>query len=132
MPFLRDISQIPWYKHVYFSILVLLLLKPAPAGDIIVFAKNWGSFHSCERPDNILPVTGIIAVNISCEVAGKCSIALLQICYIFFTLGMDMLTVKNAGDIINLNSGGQGMPLLKKVVRQAGLSQGKGVVRLES
>jgi hypothetical protein len=65
-------------------------------------------------------------------VAGKCSIALLQICYIFFTLGMDMLTVKNAGDIINLNSGGQGMPLLKKVVRQAGLSQGKGVVRLES
>jgi hypothetical protein len=53
----------------------------------------------------------------------KCSIALLQICYIFFTLGMDMLTGKNAGDIINLNSEGQSLPLLMKVVRQAGLSQ---------
>jgi hypothetical protein len=52
----------------------------------------------------------------------KCSIALLQICYNFFTLGMDMLTGKNAGDIINLNSGGHSMPLLMKVVRRAGLS----------
>jgi hypothetical protein len=130
--FLRKIYRTACSKIVHFSILVLLLLKHACAGDIIESAKIWGSFHGCEHPDNILPVTGIIAVNISCEVAGKCSIALLQICYIFFTLGMDMLTVKNAGDIINLNSGGQGMPLLKKVVRQAGLSQGKGVVRLES
>lgn len=40
------------------------------------------------------------------EVSEKCSIALLQICYILFTLGLDMLTGKNAGDIINLNSEG--------------------------
>jgi hypothetical protein len=49
------------------------------------------------------------------------SIALLQICYNFFTLDLDMLTGKNAGDIINLNSGGSSLPLLKKVERRAGL-----------
>jgi hypothetical protein len=31
--------------------------------------------------------------------------ALFQLCYIFFTLGFDLLTGKNRGDIINLNSG---------------------------
>jgi|SRR5690554_2677238 hypothetical protein len=123
MPFLRDISQIPWYKHVYFSILVLLLLKPAPAGDIIVFAKNWGSFHSCERPDKTCRHWYFCRDHSMPKWLEKCSIALLQICYIFFTLGMDMLTGKNAGDIINLNSEGQSLPLLMKVVRQAGLSQ---------
>ncbi len=40
------------------------------------------------------------------KVPEKCSVALLQICYNFFTLGLDMLTGKNAGDIINLNSEG--------------------------
>jgi hypothetical protein len=40
------------------------------------------------------------------KVSGNGSIALLQICYNFFTLGLDMLTGKNAGDIINLNSEG--------------------------
>jgi hypothetical protein len=32
--------------------------------------------------------------------------ALLQICYNFFTLGFNMLTGKNGGDIINLIQGG--------------------------
>jgi hypothetical protein len=34
-----------------------------------------------------------------------CSKALFQLCYIFFTLDFDLLTGKNRGDIINLNSG---------------------------
>ena len=40
------------------------------------------------------------------KVPEKYSIAMLQNCYNFFTLGLDLLTGKNAGDIINLNSGG--------------------------
>jgi hypothetical protein len=60
---------------------------------------------------------GIYKLNVS----EKCRNALLQICYNFFTLGLDMLTGKNAGDIINLNSEGRVMPLLDKVERQVGL-----------
>jgi len=40
------------------------------------------------------------------KVSRKCGIALLQIYYNLFTLGLDMLTGKNAGDIINLNQRG--------------------------
>ncbi|MGI6227304.1 MAG: hypothetical protein ACOYJ1_13725 [Peptococcales bacterium] len=40
------------------------------------------------------------------KVLKKSSIALLQNYYNFFTLDLDMLTGKNAGDIIILNSGG--------------------------
>ncbi len=40
------------------------------------------------------------------KVPEKYSIALLQNCYNFFTLDLDLLTGKNAGDIINLNSEG--------------------------
>jgi hypothetical protein len=40
------------------------------------------------------------------KVPEMCSIALLQICYNFFTLDLELLTGKNAGDIINLNSEG--------------------------
>jgi len=50
-------------------------------------------------------------------------IALLQICYNFFTLGLDMLTGKNAGDIINLNSEGCTLPLLMIVAGKVGLYQ---------
>ena len=40
------------------------------------------------------------------EVPETGGIALLQICYNFFTLGLDMLTGKNAGDIIDLTQRG--------------------------
>jgi hypothetical protein len=62
----------------------------------------------------------------------KCSIALLQICYIFFTLGMDMLTGKNAGDIINLNSEGMTCPSEGSCKAGRAIREGRGVVRLES
>ena len=55
------------------------------------------------------------------KVTEMCSIALLQICYNFFTYGLDMLTGKNVGDIINLNSEGRTLLLLMKVVRRVGL-----------
>jgi len=52
--------------------------------------------------------------------------ALLQNCYSFFTLGFNMLTGKNGGDIINLIQDGYQQPLLSKLESGLGyLSRGK-------
>ena len=83
--------------------------------------------QSCRYPDVVQSIIGIQnSLAWTDTGAENSSIALLQICYNFFTLGLDMLTGKNAGDIINLNSEGCGLPLLDRVVRRVGLSlQGK-------
>ena len=45
----------------------------------------------------------------------------MQYCYIFFTLGFDLLTGKIGGDIINLNSEGGRILFLSEVARRVGL-----------
>lgn len=54
----------------------------------------------------VASVTGIFTRKHTEKVLEMSSRALLQNYYNFFTLDLDMLTGKNAGDIINLNSEG--------------------------
>lgn len=61
----------------------------------MVFAKIWRDIAA------VLAIT-----KFKFKYKDNCSRALLQYCYNFFTLGLDLLTGKNGGDIINLNSGG--------------------------
>ncbi|MGE5613631.1 MAG: hypothetical protein ACM3XR_04435 [Bacillota bacterium] len=59
------------------------------------------------------------------KVLKKSSIALLQNYYNFFTLGLDMLTGKNAGDIIILNSEGVEFALSDESCRESRIIMGE-------
>jgi len=78
----------------------------------------------------LMLLNAIIPVSVSG--AKSCSRhALFQFCYSFFTLAFDMLTGKNGGDIINLNSRRVLCVRFEQIGIKVGLLiQGIGVARL--